>query len=54
VIPILLVGNAPVRFLFNAEDYWLLVWLAIMLLIIWVIAARLWDMGLRAYESASS
>lgn len=53
-IPILLVGNAPVRFLFDYQDFWPLLFLFIALVVIWKITAKLWDLGLRAYESASS
>lgn len=53
-IPILLVGNAPVRFLFDYRDYELLLFLILALVIIWTITAKFWQLGLRAYESASS
>jgi len=54
IIPLLLVGSAPVRFLFNPSD-----WkpLAGMVLAIFVLIGLLrfsWNAGLRNYESASS
>jgi ABC-2 type transport system permease protein len=54
VFPILLMGSAPVRFLFDPWD-----WSGVLLMLVYIcalslLAAVLWRIGLRQYESASS
>jgi ABC-2 type transport system permease protein len=54
VIPILLVGSAPVRFLFDPTQ-----WIGVMAMLValgvtWILIAFVWRLGLRSYESASS
>jgi ABC-2 type transport system permease protein len=52
--PVLLVGSAPVRWLFDQGDFWPLVGAILATLVSWAFISRLWRRGLRAYESASS
>jgi viologen exporter family transport system permease protein len=54
VFPILLIGSAPVRFLFDPSDWPPLLGMAAAILWTWVLIAVLWRRGLQAYESASS
>ncbi len=54
VFPVLLVGSAPVRFLFDPTDYWPLVGLAAAVGATWLLTGVFFRLGLRAYESASS
>jgi ABC-2 type transport system permease protein len=53
-VPLLLIGSAPVRFLFDQSDVSLLFLLLAFLPITWICIAYLWRLGLRHYESASS
>ncbi|HET9239304.1 MAG TPA: ABC-2 family transporter protein [Oligoflexus sp.] len=55
VIPVLLVGSAPVKAVLNPEeDASGLLWMLIGLVLIWVAIRFVWKLGLRSYESASS
>jgi viologen exporter family transport system permease protein len=54
VFPILLVGSAPVRFLFDASEWAGLLGMAAACGASWVAIGFFWKLGLRAYESASS
>ncbi|PIQ24131.1 hypothetical protein COW36_10820 [bacterium (Candidatus Blackallbacteria) CG17_big_fil_post_rev_8_21_14_2_50_48_46] len=54
VIPVLLVGSAPVRFLFNPVEWQGLVWMGFLLLLCWFLIGFFWRKGLASYESASS
>ena len=53
-IPVLLVGTAPVQFLLDPGEWFLLVKVGFILVICWGLTAWLWRKGLNAYESASS
>jgi len=54
IFPILLIGSGPVRWLYNPSDYLPMLEGFGFLLLFWVLLAFFWQMGLRAYESASS
>lgn len=54
VVPILLIGNAPTRFLFDQHDWGPLLGMVVAILIIWGLLQIVWKFGLLAYESASS
>ncbi|MFN7975800.1 MAG: ABC-2 family transporter protein [Acidobacteriota bacterium] len=54
VFPVLLVGSAPVRFLFDPLDARWLLGMAAAVGASWLAIAFFWRLGLRAYESASS
>ncbi len=54
VIPVLLIFNAPNRFLFNAGDWLPLVGMIAAIALGWGILLFLWRICLNAYESASS
>ena len=54
VFPILLIGSAPVRFLFDPTDYRMLLGAFAAIGITWVLIRWFFRLGLRAYESASS
>lgn len=53
-IPVLMVGSAPVKVLFNLEHWPELLKLLLILIACWALIAYLWHKGLNAYESASS
>lgn len=53
-VPVLLIGNAPVRFLFDPWDFWPLILLIIAIAITWFLIKLLWRRGINHYESASS
>ncbi len=53
-VPILLVGSAPVRFLFDPGDWKGLVGAGVSLLLVWLLIGLAWQKGLKSYESASS
>lgn len=52
--PVLLIGNAPVRFLFNWNDWTYLAGLGAAILICWMLIRVAFKVGLHRYESASS
>ncbi len=54
LLPILLIGSAPVRFLFNYGDFFPMIGMAAAILVFWGILGVSWSAGLKAYESASS
>ena len=54
VIPILLIGSAPVHFLIDHSQYKALIYLVFALIIGLFILSNLWKIGLRRYDSASS
>ena len=54
VVPILLIGNAPVRFLFDHSDWLPFFGLGVALILVWVVLYFFWNLGLNIYESASS
>jgi ABC-2 type transport system permease protein len=54
MLPLLLVGSAPVRFLFNFRDYELLVGMLISIIVLFKILLWTWNLGLKKYDSASS
>lgn len=54
LFPILLVGSAPVRFLFDPGDWTMLAGVFVTLGVTWLAIRFFWRRGLRAYESASS
>ena len=54
IIPLLLIGSAPVRFLFDPADWTPLAGMIIALFILIGLLSVTWNAGLRAYESASS
>lgn len=53
-IPLLLIGSAPVRFLFDFREYHLLLGLIFAIIIFWIILLYIWKIALRRYDSASS
>jgi len=53
-LPLLLIGSAPVRFLFNFSDYQLLLGMLVSIVVLFKILLWAWDKGLRKYDSASS
>ncbi|OFZ74633.1 MAG: hypothetical protein A3K03_12880, partial [Bdellovibrionales bacterium RIFOXYD1_FULL_44_7] len=54
LVPVLLIGSAPVRFLLAPSDFWPILGLVVFLLFFWALLGFFWRMGLLAYESASS
>lgn len=54
IFPVLLIGSAPVKFLFNHQEWEGLVLMALLFFVEMLLIAILWRMGLRRYESASS
>ena len=54
VLPILLIGSAPVRLLFNINDWIPFLGMGLGILLFWGILSLLWQIGLSTYESASS
>lgn len=54
VIPVLLVGSAPTRFLFDSADHNLLICAILITFLLWAIIHFFWRLGLLRYESASS
>lgn len=54
VVPVLLIGNPMVRFLFDHQDWFPLIIMLAAILLQWMILNFLWKIGLKAYESASS
>ena len=54
VLPILLIGSAPVRFLFNINDWIPFMGMGLGILLFWGILSFIWQLGLASYESASS
>lgn len=54
LLPILLIGSAPVRFLFNYNDFFPMIGMGVSILVFWSFLSIAWSAGLRAYESASS
>jgi len=54
IVPVLLVGSAPVKFLLDSSQWPGLVWVAVVLLFCWSLTGFFWRKGLASYESASS
>ncbi len=54
LLPLLLVGSAPVRFLLDFSDYQLLVGMIFANFVLFKILLWAWDKGLQKYDSASS
>jgi len=54
VVPVLLIGSAPVQFLRDARQWQGMAWLLGLMGVLWVLIGYFWRKGLRAYESASS
>ncbi|MDT8445342.1 MAG: ABC-2 family transporter protein [bacterium] len=54
VLPILLTGSAPVRFIFDRADRTPLIVMLFAIPLFWALTAYFWQRGLKAYESASS
>lgn len=54
VIPVLLVGSAPIRFLLNPRDWFGLVQMVGLLVLFVFLIRWFWQRGLASYESASS
>lgn len=53
-VPILLISNAPIKFMLNNNDYTPMIFLLIFTLITWGLIKYFWNQGLKAYESVSS
>lgn len=53
-VPLLVIGNAPVRFLFDPGDTLLLLWMVPVLAAVLALNSWLWRRALRGYSSASS
>ena len=54
VIPVLLIGSAPIHFLLDFSQWQRLLEAGILLVIVWILIAFGWRRALRSYESASS
>jgi len=54
ILPILLIGSAPIRFLFNANDWLPFLGMGLAILLFWGVLRFVWQLGLASYESASS
>lgn len=54
LLPVLLVGSGPVRFLFDANEWPGLLGMLAALFLIWLLIAWAWKKALTSYESASS
>ena len=54
VIPILLIGSAPVHFIIDHQNYNALIYMVLAIFIGLFILVNLWKIGLRRYDSASS
>lgn len=53
-LPVLLIGSAPARFLFNTKDIFPLLGMVLAIIVSWVLLGIAWRAGLNKYESASS
>ena len=53
-LPILLVGSAPVHFLYDRDNYKLLLGMIAALVVSLWLLSKLWILGIRRYDSASS
>lgn len=54
MLPVLLVGSAPVHFLFDRDAWPGLLWMLLALVLTWLLIAWIWKRALTSYESASS
>ncbi len=54
VIPVLLVGSAPVHYLLGSSSYMILVAMLMAILVVSLLVNIVWKIALRRYESASS
>lgn len=54
ILPVLLIGSGPVRFLYDHGDFKLLIGLMIAIIVSWKVMLILWNFGLKKYDSASS
>ncbi len=52
VLPILLIGSAPVRFLYNYNDWFPFLCMGFAILVFWSFLRFIWQIGLTTYESA--
>ena len=53
-VPLLLIGSAPVHFLYDFQNWHYLVGMGLAIVILWKVLLVLWRIALRRYESASS
>ena len=53
-LPILLIGSAPIRFLFSYNDFLPLLGMGVAILVFWGVLSVTWRIGVKQYESASS
>lgn len=54
VVPILLIGSAPVKFLLNMNHWASLAYMIVSTIVVWWLIGYFWRRGLAQYESASS
>jgi ABC-2 type transport system permease protein len=54
ILPVLLVGSAPVKFVFDPSQWQGMVWMVSYTVLACILIERIWRAGLRGYESASS
>ena len=53
-LPVLLIGTAPVSYLFNSSNWQVIIYLFLAIIIFGYITSLIWKIGLRTYNSASS
>lgn len=53
-LPILLIGSAPVHFLYDASMWHMLVYMVVAVLVFGLLLNKIWSVALNRYESASS
>ncbi|MGI4993722.1 ABC transporter permease [Halobacteriovorax sp. GFR7] len=54
LVPILLVGSAPIHFLLDMSKWHYLLIMVVATCVFWFILLKLWERGLQVYDSASS
>ena len=54
VLPFLAVGTFPVRAVLGSGEWWEIPFLVLMTVVVWRLIGKVWMLGLRRYESASS
>ena len=54
IIPISLIGSAPIHLIFERSAYEMMLYLVLMIFVLFLLLLKLWERGLRHYDSASS
>lgn len=54
ILPVLVVGSAPIHFLVDKSKWYLIAGMIVTIIILYFILQKLWEKGLQIYDSASS